>query len=134
MGGGVIDAGDWNLERDLNLRAASVDGLPRLYFLGPFASRINFAAQQNRALNLISALHESTALEKHKPIAVVGAGLSGVTAATALHLLGYTVHLIEEKAEVLPRQSTTRHRIVHPTVNSWPFSPDLLPTTQQTRR
>uniref|UniRef100_B0T9H3 FAD/NAD(P)-binding domain-containing protein n=1 Tax=Caulobacter sp. (strain K31) TaxID=366602 RepID=B0T9H3_CAUSK len=126
----MIDAADWNLERELNLRAASIDGMPRLYFLGPFASRINFAAQQNRALNLISALEESNALEKDKPIAVIGAGLSGVTAATALHLLGYEVHLIEEKGEILPRQSTTHHRIVHPTVNAWPFSADLLPTTQ----
>lgn len=100
----------------------------RVFFLGPFAKRINFVAQQVRALNLVYALRKQSRLEHEKSIAVVGAGLSGLTIATALTLLGYLVHVFEKKGEVLFRQRYTAHRIVHPTIHAWPDHETLDPT------
>lgn len=112
------------------LRAASADNPKRVYFIGPFAKRINFAAQQNRAVNLVYALVKKNKIEKDRPLAVVGGGLAGLTAATILHLLGFEVHLFERAPMVLARQRATSHRVLHPTVNAWPFETDLEPTTE----
>lgn len=114
---------------DQVLQSCTVDELERVYFLGPFAKRINFAAQQNRAVNLIYALESGSRLERGRPCAVIGGGLSGLTASAALHLLGHEVHLFERATTLLARQLTASHRVIHPTVNAWPFEPDLEPTT-----
>lgn len=111
------------------LSAAQMAPDDRVYFLCPFAKVINFAAQQNRALNLVYALEARGRLERDKPIAVVGAGLSGLTVVAALTTLGYTVHLFEKAGSILARQRNTLHRFVHPTINGWPSDQALLPTT-----
>jgi hypothetical protein len=53
-----------------------------------------------------------------------------MTAVALLHLLGYEVHLFERSGALLARQSMTTHRLVHPTVNAWPFERELDPTTE----
>jgi threonine dehydrogenase-like Zn-dependent dehydrogenase len=45
---------------------------------------VNFAAQQNRALNLIWALAKDGRLQPDDRVAVIGAGLTGLTAAAGL--------------------------------------------------
>jgi len=120
----------WPLPIKATLRATTLDGEHRVFFLGPFATRVNFAAQQNRALNLVHAIEYAGGLDKTLPVAIIGAGLSGLTACTALHLLGYTVHLFEASPTILARQRSTKHRLIHPTVNAWPGEVNLNPTTE----
>lgn len=113
--------------------AASSEVYKKVFFLGPYARRVSFASQQNRALNLVWALDRMGKISKPEGqtvnIAVIGAGLSGVTTCAALADLGYSVYLYESGTEVLHRQSETRHRYIHPTVNQWPEI-KLHPTTQ----
>lgn len=103
------------------LKAAVVPGKAnRVYCIGSFALKVNFLAQQRRALNLIWALHERGRLELSPRVAVIGGGLAGVTAAGALLGYGAKVDLFEKGGRVLHRQRKTSHRRVHPTINSWP--------------
>src|SRR5262249_53874508 len=92
----------------------------------PFASRLNFAAQQTRALNLVWALQEADRLEG-KSIAVIGAGFAGLTAAAGLIRLNRLVDVYERAAELFPLQRRTATRFVHPTINYWP-EVDLNPS------
>lgn len=101
-----------------------------VYFLGPYARRISFSAQQNRALNLVYALTERGRLDFDQPVAVIGGGLAGLMVAGTLHALNFKVHLFEQMPTLLSRQRETLHRIVHPSVNNWPFDDILDPTTQ----
>jgi hypothetical protein len=100
----------------------------RVYTIGSFARRVNFVAQQKRALNLIWALHEVGRIENKMRVAVIGGGLAGVTAAAALVGLGATVDLFEKGGRVLHSQRKTFHRRVHPTINAWPFETISLAT------
>ncbi|HTU12425.1 MAG TPA: NAD-binding protein [Allosphingosinicella sp.] len=95
-----------------------MDGL--VFCIGTFAKRVNFLAQQRRALNLIWALHELNLLGKSPRAAVVGGGLAGVTAAGALMAFGVKVDLFEAGRRVLHLQRETAHRRAHPTINGWP--------------
>jgi Pyridine nucleotide-disulphide oxidoreductase len=115
---------------DQVLRATTIGDEDRVYFLGPFARRIDFSAQQNRALNLVHALRESSRLDPSKPVAVVGGGLAGLTIAAALTALRFEIYLFERQSVVLARQRNTLHRIIHPTLHAWPEHETLDPTTQ----
>lgn len=100
--------------------AAKTESYRRVFFLGPYARRVSFSSQQNRALNLVWALQGLDFIEKGDHVAVVGAGLSGITATAALLDLGYTVTLYEAGKEVMNRQISADHRYIHPSVNWWP--------------
>ena len=102
-----------------------------VYFLGPYARRVSFAAQQNRSLNLVWALHSlgHIKVSSDQKCAVVGGGVAGVTASAALASLGYNVFLFETGETVLNRQNGTLHRYIHPNINSWP-NEKPKPTTQ----
>jgi pyruvate/2-oxoglutarate dehydrogenase complex dihydrolipoamide dehydrogenase (E3) component len=54
-----------------------------VYCLGPFPSRVNFTSQQHRALNLVSALRVCNKFAPDDSVAVIGAGLAGLSAAAA---------------------------------------------------
>lgn len=109
------------------LDATTIKGKPGVYFLGPYAKRLNFRSQQNRALNLVGALKHKGRIAPGQRVAVVGGGLAGLTATVAL-LGSCPVTLYERKGSVLLRQRNTVHRYVHPTVNFWPEEA-LNPTT-----
>lgn len=110
--------------------AATVKGRnDKLYCLGPFPKRVSFAAQQNRALNLVWALHECGKFGPNQRIAVIGAGLAGLTAAAAFIGHRCDVDVYESSAVTLPRQRATDHRMAHPTINQWPLE-HLNPTTR----
>jgi NAD(P)-binding Rossmann-like domain len=66
------------------LNAAQPSKDENVYFVGPFARRVNFMSQQARALNLVWALAEDGVLKDYPRVAIVGAGLTGLTAAAAL--------------------------------------------------
>lgn len=102
------------------LRASEVRGHKTLYCIGSFGRRVNFAAQQNRALNLAWALHAGKIAAPGSEIAVVGAGVTGLTLAAGLMSYGCRVDLYEKGISALPRQGATLHRLVHPTINGWP--------------
>ena len=104
------------------LKAAVVPGKSqRVYSIGSFSKRVNFLAQQRRALNLVWALSEDGRLENKPRVAVIGGGLAGVTAAAALIAFDVAVDVFEKGGRVLHRQRKTAHRRVHPTINAWPF-------------
>jgi hypothetical protein len=108
--------------------SCSLEDDSQFYCIGSFGRFVNFSAQQYRALNLVWALDVQKKLDRKHPIAVIGGGLSGITAAVALVELGYSVDLYESQKELMAHQLTTDHRLVHPTINRWP-STQLIPST-----
>ena len=112
----------------MSLYVNAAKGAPGRYFIGPFGRRVSFASQQQRALNTVWALKESGLIREGQDIAVIGAGLSGVMAATALANLGCSVWIFESRTRPLERQSRTNHRWIHPSINFWPLQ-ELEATT-----
>ncbi len=94
--------------------------LPRCYQIGSFARRITLFSQQVRAFNLAWALLASGTVTNKDSVAVIGAGLAGLTVATALAIKGIQVILYERAAEVLHLQRGNRIRYLHPTIIDWP--------------
>jgi hypothetical protein len=105
------------------VECASVKGRKNVYFLGSFANRISFASQQRRAIRLIHALVEERDLNPSMKIAVVGAGISGLTAACAAIAVGCSVDLYESGDDYCHLQAGTSRRWIHPTANFWPQEP-----------
>lgn len=101
---------------------------PNLYSLGPFASRVSFSSQQLRALNLVWSLERLRLIRRRQHVAVIGAGLAGLTAAAGLIALGCRVTVFESANGVLSRQRNTLHRMAHPSINWWPERPLALTT------
>lgn len=112
--------GEYSVTAQQIVDAASVLRRPNLYCLGPFPRRVSFSAQQYRALNLVWALHEQGKLKEEAEVAVIGAGLAGLTAAAAFAGYGCKVDLYDQTAVTMSRQRHTYHRMVHPSVNQWP--------------
>lgn len=100
-----------------------------VYCLGPYTGRINFLSQQYRALNLAWALGEMGKVRLKTEVAIIGAGLSGITMAAALLVQGAHVTVFEAGTGEVYRQATTRHRIVYPALNWWPHDPNALNPT-----
>jgi hypothetical protein len=93
-----------------------------IYYIGPFGSRVSFQSQQRRALNIVGSLIEMNQIEDDDEVAIIGAGLAGMTAFAALSLQGYSVKLYEKGSGILTLQALSRHRYIHPTVNFWPHA------------
>jgi hypothetical protein len=100
----------------------------KIYFIGPYGRRISFAFQQRRAFNTVWALHEIKEIEEGTSVAVIGAGLCGVTVAAALLSKRCLVSIYDRFPGVLEFQSRATHRFVHPTINLWPEK-EIFPTT-----
>lgn len=98
-----------------------------VYSIGSFGGRVNFYAQQNRALNLVWALYEDGQLRPGEDaVAVIGCGVTGITLAAGLVALGCRVDVFESGDATIHRQIETQHRMAHPTINYWPdVAPDL---------
>jgi NAD(P)-binding Rossmann-like domain len=108
---------------------ARLDGYNgRVFCIGSFAKRVNFLAQQNRALNTVWALHKLKKFRSGDNIAVIGAGMAGITAAAAFMGYGATVHVYEKGGRALHRQRQTGHRRVHPSINAWPAGKHVITT------
>ena len=100
-----------------------------IYYIGGFRPPITFLSQQHRALNLIWALLETHYDFTGKSIAVVGAGLAGLTVASALRVLGSTVVVYEQTTSILPLQQGNSTRFVLPHVYEWPTPGSAYPRT-----
>jgi len=84
------------------------------------ANRITFADQQRRAVNLIWALLSESRVVPGDRIAIVGAGIAGVTAASYATMRGLRVSLFEQHAEPFAIQRGSG-RWIHPNVYEWPL-------------
>lgn len=111
---------------DTSLLASSIPYKPRAFVIGPFATRVNFASQQRRALNVVWAIHDDLRKAgrdsglRGKDVCIVGAGLAGLTAAVAVSAFGGNAWILEKEREVFHRMREAGHREVHPTINFWP--------------
>ena len=94
-----------------------------LFFVGPLDTRITFYSQV-RALRLVHALVECGRVSQHEPVAVIGAGAAGITAALAAAVSGCDVTLYERGTDILPLQSGSP-RLLHPHIYEWPFRGSL---------
>jgi hypothetical protein len=122
---------------DQVIDAAYLHTKPGCFYIGPFARRVSFASQQYRALDLVAALVEKNKLVypaghpkagRPKHVAIVGAGIAGLTAATALRGQACKVHVYERLSEPLLVQRHAAHRLIHPTISRWPATPLELTT------
>jgi hypothetical protein len=114
----------------LVLDAATVKSRRNIYYLMPFAERLSFVAQQLRAFNLVWALDRLGRVSSTSHVAVIGAGLSGVTTACALTALQCRVTVFEETEKPMFRQRNTSHRMAHPEINYWPEQAPLTHATE----
>jgi len=83
---------------------------------------------QQRAFNIVWVLKTEGLLGQS--VAVVGAGLAGITAALAARQAGAVVTLVERKPEVLHLQRGSQLRYIHPNVYEWPVPESLQPFTE----
>jgi hypothetical protein len=93
---------------------------PNVFVLGPFARQVTFASQQTRAFNLIWALFRLKRLAAGNRMAVVGAGLAGLTATMAGLAKGCAVDLFEQASQPCPIQRGNDIRFIHPNILRWP--------------
>lgn len=107
---------------------AFLDATRALNYAGPVhvvggrgERRVTLFSQQCRALNIAAALHSVWGdATDSKSVAVIGAGASGITAATALKALGANVNVFEIAATPLHAQRASRARFLHPRLFTWP--------------
>jgi len=65
---------------------------------------------------------------KEKSVAVVGAGLAGLTCAVGMSLFGAFVTIYEKQTDLLGEMLVASHRDIHPTINFWPHEPITVST------
>jgi hypothetical protein len=112
------------------LQHMSVPSELGLYVLGSYEDRVTIHSQQIRAFNLVFALQESGQLSGVTKVAVIGAGIAGLTAAVAAASLGATVHIYERHSEILHNLRGCHTRYLHPTVYDWPHEVSLKDKTE----
>lgn len=117
-----------NIKHALNtIDSMRPDNWSNLYILGCFENRITLYSQQARALTLIRALYETNQLSKGQSVAVVGAGVAGVTAAVAAALLETKVTLFDKRTSPFHLLEPATHRYLHPHIYDWPKEGSLEP-------
>ena len=94
--------------------------IPNVYSATFFAKRhISIVDQQTRAFNLSFALSRAGAITPKTRVAIVGAGVSGMTCAVALAMLkGCHCALFDKEAILLRKFREAPFRVVHPDLNS----------------
>lgn len=92
---------------------------PPVYAVGMAARRITFADQQRRSLNLVWALVREGRAVPGQHIAIVGAGIAGVTAAAFALRAGLEVTIFEKYDAPFSIQQGSG-RWVHPNIYEWP--------------
>ena len=88
--------------------------------LGCFARYVTLYSQQLRALNLVGALVTSDQIDSKTSVAVIGGGVSGLTAALAAQRCGANVTLIEKNSGFMDLQRNASKRWIHPHIYDWP--------------
>jgi hypothetical protein len=100
----------------------SVGGVVKshVYILGCFETRVTLLSQQIRALNLIYSLFNERILKKGSRVAVIGGGVSGITAAAGAAFLECQVTLLEKNHYLLHLLRGNTTRWIHPHIYDWP--------------
>jgi len=88
--------------------------------LGCNHRQITFYSQQTRAVNLVHSLLQTSELKEGQSVAVVGAGVAGVTAAAFAAEHGCKVSIYEKEDQALTLQRDCEKRWIHPHVYDWP--------------
>jgi hypothetical protein len=93
-----------------------------IYILGCIEQRVTIYSQQVRAIELARSLLESGAVRTRGRIAIVGAGIAGLTLAATLAVAAPELHIVlfEREGDVLHLQASARDRFVHPHIFDWP--------------
>jgi hypothetical protein len=102
------------------LKHCSVRDQPGLYVLGSYEERVTIHSQQNRGLNLIYALKTAGEWKDGMNVAIVGAGIAGMTAAMAAFHVKANVTIFERHSEVLHNLRGCHTRDLHPNIYDWP--------------
>jgi hypothetical protein len=102
------------------IRWMEVPGQPHVFALGNFARQVTFSSQQARAFNLIWALFKENRLTAGQRVAVIGAGLGGLTATIAALAKDCYVDLFEHASQPCPLQRGNDIRFIHPNILRWP--------------
>lgn len=98
---------------------------PGCYYLNcGFERRVTVASQEIRGISLISALLESKRITPMNPagglrLAVIGAGVAGITTAVRAAYSGCDVALFESRDRPLWRFESSK-RLLHPRLYEWP--------------
>ncbi|GMU51270.1 MAG: hypothetical protein AMXMBFR33_04160 [Candidatus Xenobia bacterium] len=85
-----------------------------LFVLGALERNVSIYLQQVRALNL------AWDLGRRGPVAVIGGGFAGLTAAAGLTALGTRAVVFERQDQLLKLQRGNRVRWIHPHIHEWP--------------
>jgi hypothetical protein len=110
-------------------RVAGEDGRITNVFSATFFSQYNISIpdQQYRSLRLCHALCASGIVDRNKKVAIVGAGVSGMTCAVALAVkTDCIVHVFERDIVLLRRFHTAAFRYLHPNLNWWAQTSPIL--------
>jgi len=102
------------------LQQSQVSGINNVYILGCTDTRVTFNTQQIRAFNLIWALFDQKKITSDSKVAIIGGGLSGMTAAAALKTVKCKTTLYHDKATLMNIQEKSLGRYIHPNVYDWP--------------
>ena len=102
--------------------ASKVSDTEPIYILGCLERRVTIYSQQVRAIELARSLLESGAVRSNGRIAIVGAGIAGLTLAATLAVAAPALRIVlfEREDEVLHLQAHARDRFVHPHIFDWP--------------
>lgn len=105
-----------------------------IYLLGSLETGLTIHSQQLRAHNLAWALAKlrTEGASKIDSIAIVGAGIAGITLAACLMstLPILRITLIESRSDICPLQQGADHRWVHPNIYDWPAPTARNPRTE----
>lgn len=92
-----------------------------IYFLGNFEKRITVYSQQIRAINLVYSLLKEGIINEKSKVAIIGAGVAGITAACCSAVLNVkTIHVYERASSILPLWRDCKSRWLHPNIFNWP--------------
>lgn len=93
-----------------------------MYLVGSFARSVTVYSQQLRAIGLVDAMCGMGHLRRSTRAAVIGGGIAGLTAAAALAKIGVPVTIFEKEGSLIPLQSNSDKRYLHPRIYDWPLT------------
>jgi len=99
-----------------------------IFAIGIFEKGVTVYNQQVRALNLAYLLSNQFGAQEKK-VAIIGAGVAGLTAAAALCVnnKNWKVSVFERRSDLCPLQQGNDTRWLHPHIYSWPASASTNP-------
>ena len=109
------------------IRLFKVSRKGEVYQIGCTARLLTIHAQQQRAFHFIRAIQSSVNSDQN--IAVIGAGISGLSVSCGLMALGAKVYLYEKASDEIHLQRGNTTRFIHPNISNWPSIEYAYPYT-----